>query len=283
VNTLTYVFCLVRKTRRPALPKIDRAHSLPGSRDMRALPAGDDVWLIATTVPADDYNETALMKGLLDLDWVGRRALAHETAVEQFLSATAVLPMQLFTLFTSDERALEHVVRQRKEILGILKRIEQKVEWGLRLTFDETAVRDPIESAARSATKGAPRSAPASGKLGATSGTAYLARKRDLLEVTRGQLQAARREAERLFKELKKEAADSRRRNETEQASAGARLLLDAAFLVPASRGRAFRAAVARHAKTIGGSGIVVSLTGPWPPYNFISPPASAKDARGNV
>jgi hypothetical protein len=57
---------------------------------------------------------------------------------------------------------------------------------------------------------------------------------------------------------------------ETEQAAPGSRLLLDAAFLVPAQRKGAFRAAVQRSAKKLGKSGVSLSLTGPWPPYNFI-------------
>jgi hypothetical protein len=271
VSSLTYVYCLVLGGRRPSIPA--ESTGIPGGREMRAIPAGAGLWLIVATVPAKDYDEPALAKGLQNLDWVGRRAMAHEAVIEQFLSARAVLPMQLFTLFTSDERAVQHVARQRKGILAVLKRIEKKVEWGLRLTFDEGAVRTSVEASAGKRAKETP------------SGAAYLARKRDLLDVTRGRLKAARGEADRLFAALKKEAAESRRRSETEQASAGARLLLDAAFLVPASRTRAFRAAVGRHARTIGANGIVVSLTGPWPPYNFISPSrsASAKHASGQL
>ena len=63
-------------------------------------------------MPARDYGEAALARGLQNLDWVGRRAMAHEAVVEHFLPAPAVLPMQLFTLFTSDERALEHVAQR---------------------------------------------------------------------------------------------------------------------------------------------------------------------------
>ena len=268
MSSLTYVYCLVLNARRPIIPP--GLQDVPGGRDVRALAAGDGVWLIVTTVPAKTYDEAALAKGLQNLDWVGRRALAHEAVVEQFLSSRSILPMQLFTLFTSDERALQHVGRQRNTIVGILKRLERKLEWGLRLTFDEAALRTGIEAKARKAAGPVP------------SGAGYLARKRDLLDVTRGQLSAARTEANRLFAFLKKEAAESRRRNETEQASAGARLLLDAAFLVPTSRTRAFRAAVGRHAKSIGARGLVVSLTGPWPPYNFISA-GSVDQARGKV
>jgi hypothetical protein len=250
--TLTYVYCLVQSTRRPSLRDVPAG--LSESRDLRFLDAGDGLWLVASSVPAGEYGEAALARGLQNLDWVGRRALEHEAVVEHFLTARAVLPMQLFTLFTSDDRAVSHVAGDRKRITRILARIERQLEWGLRLTWDEKAVRETVDRAHQQ---------PA-------SGTAFLSRKRDLLNVNRVQLIEARAEADRLYRAMAREATDARRRKATEQAVPGSRLLLDAAFLVPAGKGSAFRAALRRNTKTLGRSGLVVSLTGPWPPYNFI-------------
>jgi hypothetical protein len=119
------------------------------------------------------------------------------------------------------------------------------------------------------------------------SGSAYLARKRDLLDVTRVQITAARVEADRLYRAMSRKASESRRRTATEQAAPGSRLLLDAAFLVPIRRAAAFRSALRQYARTLDAAGIVVSLTGPWPPYNFIeAAPAKAPapaEARGRA
>ena len=252
--SLTYVFCLVRSARRPVVAAV--AAGLPGAGELRVLPAGPATWLIATTVPEREYSESALLKGLQDLDWVGRRAMAHEAVVEHFLSAPAVLPMQLFTLFTSNERAIAHVERDRRKIERILARIDRQHEWGLRLTWDEKGAREKVDKGAR-----ARRSA---------SGADYLTRKRDLLNVNRVQLTAAKAEANRIYRALSREATDARRHTSLERAAPGSRLLLDAAFLVPVKRATAFRAALRKQARALGPSGVVVSLTGPWPPYNFI-------------
>jgi hypothetical protein len=263
VNLLSYVYCLVLSPRRPAIRKRVAAAGVPGSRDTRAVAAGDDLWLIVASVPAEEYDEAALTRGLQNLEWVAPRAMAHEAVVEQFLSARAVVPMQLFTLFTSDERALQHVDRQRKEIRAVVKRLERKLEWGLRLTFDEQAVRAAVDTA----------------RPGKQTGIAYLTRKRDLLDVQRVQLKAAQSDADQLFTALTREAADARRRRATEQAP-GTKLLLDASFLVPSARTRTFRAAVGKRARAVG-AGVVVTLTGPWPAYNFIAPRSPrAKTAR---
>ena len=258
--TLTYVYCLVRSSKAPAVSSAPPA--MPGAKPVRALPAGGGAWLIVSTVSGAHYDEAALATGLKNLDWVGRRAMAHEAIVEHFLTAAAVLPMQLFTLFTTDERALEHIARQRRRVDRILTRLERQQEWGLRLSFDEKGARQAVEEAHRSRR---PRRSPR-----AESGAAYLARKRDLLDVTRGQLTAARSAANRLYRAMSREATTSRRRRATEQATPGSRLLLDAAFLVPKTKANAFRRTLRQHARKLSGSGLVVSLTGPWPAYNFV-------------
>jgi hypothetical protein len=65
-------------------------------------------------------------------------------------------------------------------------------------------------------------------------------------------------------------AAAAQRRTSLERAAPGSRLLLDAAFLVPAARSGAFKTAMRQHARDLRASGVEVSLTGPWPAYNFI-------------
>ena len=249
---------------------------MPGTRGIRMLDASGGLYLAVSTVPASQYDEAALARGLEDLVGVGRRAVAHESVVEHFLSSRAVLPMQLFALFTSDERALAHVASDRRRIERILTRLERKHEWGLRLTFDEQSAREVVEQNH----DGLSKKTGGSKRIGPTSGAAYLARKRDLLDVTRAQLMSARTAADRLFTGMTRAAAQSLRRRSTEQAAPGSRLLLDAAFLVATTRADGFRAALRRQARTLP-AGVVVSLTGPWPPYNFIDVPARPRPSSG--
>jgi hypothetical protein len=229
-----------------------RVVEVPAAPRARGASAARD-WLIVSTVPERSYGETSIEQGLQDLEWVAPRAVAHETVVEHFLAAPAVLPMQLFTMFTGDDRALEHVVRDRRRIAPILKRIERQVEWGLRLSWNP----DAPASGARA------RSQP-------QSGADYLLRKREQRDLAQSRLKQARTQAEKIYKAVSREATAARRRTATEQAAPGSRLLLDAAYLVPAGNATAFRAAVGRHGRMLEGSGLTVSLTGPWPAYNFI-------------
>ena len=265
--TLTYVYGIVRSLRRPALTRVPPP--VPGGGAVQALPAGDAVWLIVSHVPAAQYSEQEVARGLQDLEWLGRLAMAHEAVVEHFLRAPAVLPMQLCTLFTSDERAVAHVSGDRRRIERVLTRVERHVEWGVRVSLEGRTSPPPHAVARRSG-----------GRLRAVpeSGAAYLTRKRETLASDRARLGRARIEGDRLYRAMARLATASRRMTATEQAAASSRLLVDAAFLVPVAEVSRFRAAVRKKSRELGTVGLAVTATGPWPPYNFI---ASAPRRRG--
>jgi hypothetical protein len=248
--TLSYVFCLVRAARRPAVRHI--IEGMPAGRDLRAVEASDGLWAIVETVPESEYGEAALARGLQDLDWVAARAVAHERVIDSFLSASALLPMQLFTLFTSDQRVVEYVGVERARIARILKRVENKVEFGVRMTWNASALQ------------------PRAPKTRVRTGTEFLARKRDILDVNRTGLAAARKRADVAYKDIGRHAAGSHRRTSLERAAPGSRLLLDAAFLVTTRKSGAFKAAVRSQTRGLRGTGINLVLSGPWPAYNFI-------------
>src|SRR5687768_7168431 len=96
----TYLFALLRRARPPAV------------------------------APRSAYDEAAIERGLRDIDWVSPRALGHEAVVEHFTSAGPLLPLKLFTLFDSDERALAHVRARRAALVRALEKVAGRHEWG---------------------------------------------------------------------------------------------------------------------------------------------------------
>jgi hypothetical protein len=103
---------------------------------------------------------------------------------------------------------------------------------------------------------------------GARDGTAFLLRKKRQRDATRDLTESAIREADRAFVELEHRAHAARRR--TPPAGGPVRILLDAAFLVPAARAAAFRSAARALGRRLDAHGCALTLTGPWPPYNFV-------------
>ena len=139
-DTGTYVYCVIAAARRPSrAPR--RRRELPGTPvgcPAFSTPARD-LFVIAATVPLKRYGEAALRRGLTNLDWVSRAAVAHERVVESFVAERAVLPMKLFTIFTSDVRVRRARCDTRPSANrhASLKRLANQQEWGVRVILDK--------------------------------------------------------------------------------------------------------------------------------------------------
>jgi hypothetical protein len=255
MSTATYLYCLARAPKPPALGKAPAG--VPGAEKPRVIDAGGGLWLVAADAPLDRYGERPIEAKLSDLDWVSSVALPHEAVVEHVSKTATVVPMKLFTLFHSDERALEHIKKQRKRLDRLLERLDGREEWGVRMILDEvTALQNARTEAAKTAK--------------AKTGAAFLLRKKKEQDAAKELLQNARGRADELFDELSTKSDDARRRPPP-PGKAGERVLLDAAFLLPRRSVKTFQTAIRAQAKKLARRGYQVVLTGPWPPYNFVA------------
>jgi hypothetical protein len=113
----------------------------------------------------------------------------------------------------------------------------------------------------------APASKPAAAR--AATGAAFLAAKKQARDDARLAKLAAVDVAAGAFEHLASMARDARRRDDTPAAGASPPLL-DAAFLVPASSRARFKSAAKREAGRCAEAGAQMTLSGPWPAYNFV-------------
>jgi Gas vesicle synthesis protein GvpL/GvpF len=261
MSKATYVYCLITSQRPPASAHGTRG--LPGTGQVRFLPieSSDGLrrksrlkkWLAVADAPLADYGEAAINGKLNDLDWVSRRALAHEAVVESMMNAVAILPMKLFTIFTSDERAVGHVKRDLARIDAILERVAGRQEWGVRVVL-----------------------APGPGQTVRTverrvaSGSGYLAAKKAAREARTERAARAERIVASLYNRLAKLGDAATRRSAVEDLADGGPLLLDAAFLVPHRRRSRFKTTLRREAQRLQEQGYGLTVSGPWPPYSFV-------------
>ncbi len=238
-DTAIYVYCVVE-----AASPGGRARSLaglPGAVRPTCLDLGRGLWAVVSEVPLSTYGPLKVEAGLRNLEWVAEIAVAHEAVVEHFATrrGATVVPMKLFTMFTSSDRAISDLRSRRQTLTAALRRVRGCDEWGVRL------VRAPGRSGGRIQVAPQRERSGAAFQVSDVVETAY-----DLLAPL---------------------SRDSRRRTDFPE-SATAPPLLDAAFLVPTARKASFRAAAKRAASACRTAGLELTLTGPWPAYNFVQP-----------
>src|SRR5262245_44202443 len=93
----TYLYCVVAGAQRPRTAQLPAGP--PGTGPVRLLEVDRGVLLVVADAPLARFGEAAIERGLADLNWVSRAAVAHERVIESFVGADAVLPMKLFTIF----------------------------------------------------------------------------------------------------------------------------------------------------------------------------------------
>ncbi len=252
------MYCVVRAargaTRARTAKKVRAPKGLEGTAKLRELDAGDGYTLLVADAPLARYEAAVIDAKLRDLDWVGHRAMEHEVVVEYATGLGTVIPMKLFTIFSSDERALAHVARIRRSLDRVVEQIEGCEEWGLRVFFDRVR---------------ASRASAAATKDAFASGKEFLLRKKAIDDERRKTSALLATDVDALYERLAKTARQAHRRPTSVQDPSG-KVLLDAVFLVPRSSVAKMKAAVSSAADRLVDVGFDLTLTGPWPAYSFI-------------
>ena len=250
-ETAIYLYCVVRAPRRPRVS--GALKGVPGASALDVHSVAGSLFIVVSAVPLDVYAPERLEPRLRDLDWVSDVAVAHEAVNEHFarVRSTVVIPMKLFTMFSSIDKAVADIASRRKVIEQTVRRIDGCEEWGIRVT------RRPVPAPA-----GDEESRP-------RTGAGFLqARKAARDAAANARLEAASA-ADRAFAALRRLAKDTYRRPRASEPGTNPPIL-EAAFLVRATARPRFKAEARRQAAALGRAAADLSLTGPWPAYNFV-------------
>ena len=204
--------------------------------------------VVLSAVPSRTYNADCAV-GLDVRSRLGRRGSHGPPRVVDALAASGVvvLPFGLFTVFTSEEKAVAALRKSLAGLTATLDRIRGHEEWVLRISKPDSArvEREPTSPA--------------------TSGTSFLATKSAARRQDRERAGRVAEDAAAAFAALKPLAAEARLR----EVSPGGRLILDASFLVSPSRVEEMKQVLTGAADRLLRDGCHVTFEGPWPAYGF--------------
>ncbi len=247
MNNATYVFCLVQSIRPPSLRGVPE--SVPGAGPVRLIPVDRDVWAVAADAPLERFAGDELQKDLQDVEVISRHALAHASVVEFFFRRAPVIPLKLFTLFSSDEIALSHLRTRRARLRRMLSELRGLEEWGVRIVAGEVE---------------------AQSLRTLSSGRDYLQAKKRLHEQTVAPPRGIVRAVNGALASLGKAAAKTRKESFPPPGK-GRPYVTGASFLINARRRGEWKKHIAKTTAALARQGHHLEMSGPWPPYHFVS------------
>jgi hypothetical protein len=251
--SVLYVYAV---TRQPATADVE---AVDGSRRFDSVSI-DDIAAVFTPVAEEAFSQAVIDQRANDLEWLGAIGYRHQAVVAELMKQTAIVPLRAFTLFSSAE-ALRAYLHENRELLAkTLDRLDGKQEWTLRLEID------PERFNASIVTRVASLRALQTEIESAAAGKAFLLRKK--LEE---QKKSAARQAEHdLLAEVERELLGRLKCEsiaETRERRGGAFPQIN--VLINRDEEPALQALQDELLARYEPEGVVVGVTGPWPPYSF--------------
>ncbi|MFE6775168.1 GvpL/GvpF family gas vesicle protein [Streptomyces sp. NPDC057702] len=218
---------------------------------------------LVCAVSPDAFSEAGLRGQLGDLERLSVIARSHHDLVLAASALTTVLPLRLGTVYRDAPRVAGMLRENGPALRGLLDRLAGHAEWGVKVYADRGSGAPP----ARPAGDG-DREAGAEGL-----GRAYLRRRRAERETRRTADRAAREVTARVRAAADAWAADgvAHRPQQGDLVTERGENLANDAYLVAARHTDDFHRAV--HEAVAHADGVRVTVTGPWAPYSFATPP----------
>jgi hypothetical protein len=252
-----YVYAIARAGH----PLPSEVEAIDGSGHIDVI-ADDALGAFCSRVDLDNFSQAAIDARANDVEWLGGIGYRHQAVMTSLLRGGTIIPLRAFTLFGSGAAVQSLLREQREAFVETLDRLEGKQEWTLRIEFEpqrwsEALLRrvEPLGELSREIER-------------APSGRAFLLRKKFDEEKKR----ASREAEQQVVAEIEREVA--------------AKLACDTVAESRTDRGGAFpqiNVLINRDEESrleelrellearYQGDGVVVAVTGPWPPYSFAS------------
>ncbi len=246
-----------------ALTKHDVA--LPNIEGMRKDSFGN-FYAVYVEVSEAIFSEVALAEHLQDPVWVAQQAQHHQQVVAQLFAQTAVVPFRMATLFATWERMQKNLLEKAFLYARMLEFFEGKTEWSVKCYFDIKNAELVLPFLQDEALKALQEEI-----AGASAGKAFLLQKKlaDLLSEKLDLLLQKYLDQVQIALTLQSVGVMALRTHSKQVTARPEQMLRNLAFFVHQEQLSTFEQLFAKHRKEAADRGVVLEISGPWPPYHF--------------
>ncbi|HEV7185792.1 MAG TPA: GvpL/GvpF family gas vesicle protein [Leifsonia sp.] len=227
----------------------------------------DGLAAVISRVPLSEFGDEHLKENLERLAWLERTARGHEAVIEVVRTQSTMIPMRLCTLFRSQEAISEMLSREREPLMEALERLAGRSEWGVKALADLARIQLSL-----------PRARETQANQGdVAAGRSYLQDRQAERRVAR-EVDAWVRGAVLEVHDTLTAAAGTGLRNPVqprELSGSEDEMVLNGVYLVRELKLDEFRNCFDDLNQRYASTGLRLELTGPWPPYNFVSTSAT--------
>ncbi|HWG48932.1 MAG TPA: GvpL/GvpF family gas vesicle protein [Candidatus Acidoferrales bacterium] len=221
-----------------ASPGVDGVHPV------EAVPCGEFLCWVSP-VDAVAFSRE-LESNMENLEWLAAHGVRHQQVVGEIADKETIVPARFGTLFSSQAALLKDVESRKSALTKVFDRIADSDEWGVKVFAEE-------------------QPSPATADTPVSSGREYLEQKAARVKK---RPERADRDVQEFAEALDKVSTESAPAGKVSGTQPG--LLWQATFLVPRSKRNQWDRVLQDFLNQWEGRRRI-EVTGPWPPYSFVS------------
>ena len=227
----------------------------------------NNFYVIIKYVSESEFSEEKYKKNLADIQWIEMNEREHMKRISLIMKSSTVIPCKFGTIFNTKTDLEKFITDYSDFLIEKFHHIEGKEEWMVKIYCDRKVLNEQIDELSEEA-------ATLEKQIMASSpGKAFLLKRKktELIE----------NEMDRLCKiygqkyydefEILSESTSLNNLLPKEFTGRGETMILNAAFLVNKDKMTDFKNTVETLRKKDGNSGFIIEITGPCPPFSFIS------------
>lgn len=257
-NALIYVYCLVNSP-----PDLD---SYSGSEDLKSI-CIDDLYVIVKDVSSEDFSEENFKRHLSDLEWLETNAREHVEVINLIMENHEVIPFKFGTIFQAELNLRKFITDYSSSLKENFYNVGGREEWSVKIYCDRKTLTTQIDELSEEA-------ATLEKQIMASSpGRAYLLKRKkaDLIENEIDRI--CKNFGQENFDKFKSLSESTNLNNLLPKEFTGREdtMILNATFLVGKDKVKDFKELLEALENKGKNSGFLLEMTGPWPPFSFIS------------
>ncbi|MEI6696814.1 MAG: GvpL/GvpF family gas vesicle protein [Bacteroidota bacterium] len=237
-----------------------------GSKGLKSF-MFDDFFVIAKYVSDSEYTEENFKKKISDVKWLEHNAREHLRVIRSVMEYSDVIPFKFGTVFTTKARLKNFIIEYSASLFDNFLLISEKEEWAVKIYCDRKTLSEKIDEVSEEAAlleKQIMESSP---------GKAYLLnrKKTELIENEMNRL--CKTYGQAYYEKFKNLCETTSLNNLLPKEFTGRddNMILNANFLVNKNNVKDFRSLEESLKNKDGNFGFFIEVTGPWPPFSFIS------------
>ena len=258
INDLIYVYCLSNIP-----PEFVPDMEFDGLKSLRF----DDLYVIVKYVSESEFSEENLKKNLSDIQWLEKNARQHIRVIGMIMGQCTVIPFKFGTIYQSEAGLKKFIEDYSDSLIENLFHVEWKEEWAVKIYCDRKALNEQIDELSEEA------AALENQIMASSPGKAFLLKRKKIDLVENEMDRFCKIYGQEYYNEFTNmsESASLHHLLPKEFTGRNDAMILNATFLVSKDKATDFVSMARLLKKKYSNLGFDIEITGPWPPFSFIS------------